>query len=391
MVVCRDNDNSGTDWQLVRNMDLEERWLRWTQLRRSTLSRLSIAAVRWCLTQLVPVALSFVVFRYLVVSPGLANGVIARTTSEFGHQFPIILFIGCWLVFAWVTSVLWAYWAPRQWQHVRSQATAATVHRRREALATGLFVAVAAGLALFARGYLFETHEIQSASMLPSLNVGDKVAVSKHAYHSLPLVARPHSERRGDLVVFERADAAGTTNRLVKRVIGLPGDRIKMNGLSPVINGWTAPSCDAGTYANVSESRSVTGRLVVEFLDDNWYLTLRSLSTLPTVATEYLVKDGELFVLGDNRGDSVDSRSTIQSEGKAVAAASVQGRVDRLLVATSRDGSADFSRLLEAPRGQLRIEGIDTTPLLDGISRCLSKRPASSPPPHSSRDTVALR
>jgi signal peptidase I len=143
-------------------------------------------------------------------------------------------------------------------------------------------LAVALVLALGVRTFVVQMFYIPSGSMLPTLQIGDRIVVDKLSYHL-------HSVDRGDIVVFRRpplepADYAD----LVKRVIGLPGDTISSVGGRVYINGQP--------------------------LDEPWLpepLPTTSPGPLPgafSLNHPYTVPAGEYFVMGDNRTDSEDSR-----------------------------------------------------------------------------------
>ena len=94
-----------------------------------------------------------------------------------------------------------------------------------------------------------------------TLQPGDHVGGNKLAYGSrLPWSAHVRSSsppRRGDVVVFQRVlPGANAPEPLVKRVIGLPGDRIMMYAGFPIINGWKVPSCYAGPYSTSGPTAS---------------------------------------------------------------------------------------------------------------------------------------
>jgi signal peptidase I len=231
-------------------------------------------------------------------------------------------------------------------------------------------VCLAAAAAFAFRAFVARPYRVDGASMLPTLEPGDLVAGAIRARRTANDVSR------GDVVVF---------GSLVKRVIGLPGDRIAMRGGTPVINGWVVPECDAGDYLYVLDdvgALPVHGRLRVEFLGDRAYLTVHAMAR-PFV-DEYLVKPGEVFVLGDDRGNSLDSRSYGGGHGGGVPLPSVEAVIDRFLVGTHRDGKADFGRALhrvDALPTRVRLEGIDAGALEQGIARCLSNRPNVTRPP----------
>jgi signal peptidase I len=260
-------------------------------------------------------------------------------------------------------------------------------HRRRETVRWVATIATAAVVAVLFRARVAEPYNVLSGSMLPTLEPDDRVAGNKLAYRS------GSAPRRGDVVVFRSAavalaaGAVGLPDVLVKRVIGLPGDRVAMHGSTPVINGWTVPTCDAGDYMYLPADASggvVHGRLVVEFLDDRAYLSVHTAAI--AFPDPYVVKPGEVFVLGDNRGNSLDSRAYNQGQGGGVPLAAVEARVQWFLVGTHRSGDVDAGRLLRPIDGlqtRLRLEGIETQSLDDGIARCLKSRPSNTSPPPS--------
>ncbi len=144
-----------------------------------------------------------------------------------------------------------------------------SAERRRELFVVAAAIMLPASLALLLRTYVFETYEITSNSMLPTLEQGNRVGVSKGAYRSLIGHVIPRNSakipRRGDVIIFNH-DSDNGPEKLAKRVIGIPGDRITMDGGVPVINGWPVPHCDVGIFANVgAELQTTVGRLMVEF------------------------------------------------------------------------------------------------------------------------------
>jgi len=142
-------------------------------------------------------------------------------------------------------------------------------------------LAVALLLAVGVRVYVAQMFYIPSGSMLPTLQIGDRIVVDKLSY-------RLHGVGRGDVVVFRRPPLEQADySDLVKRVIGLPGD--------------TVASVDGKVYIN--------GQPLAEpWLPD---LPVTSPSPLPdgfSLAHPFTVPAGEYFVMGDNRTDSEDSR-----------------------------------------------------------------------------------
>jgi len=282
--------------------------------------------------------------------------------------------------------VLWAlvarYWADRFWPRAGSTERAPKSRGREASISIGT-VLLAGGLAWVVRASALETQLIGSSSMVPSLFAGDRIAVDKRACgFEVPGSDRRLGGRapeRGDVIVFRSPLASGAPT-LVKRVIGLPGDRIEMRRGHPIINGWNVPSCDVGPYVYLSRERSLRGRVELEFLGGATYLTLHTSGQREF--EEYVVRPGEVFVLGDDRNNSLDSRGFSGQRARGVELDSIEGRGSFFVHASRRDGSADFGLLFESLRSHsIRIDGADGRDLESGIERCLAKPPATTTPP----------
>jgi signal peptidase I len=122
----------------------------------------------------------------------------------------------------------------------------------------------------FVRPFVVEAFFIPSESMVPTLRVGDRVLVNKFIY-------RFTEPERGDIIVFESVEGGG--DDLIKRVVGVPGDEISVRGGKLVVNGEPQKE----PYLN----RKYPDR---------------------SFAAPTTVPEGHVFVMGDNRANSRDSR-----------------------------------------------------------------------------------
>jgi signal peptidase I len=259
------------------------------------------------------------------------------------------------------------------------------VHRREAAvLAVGLAASVV--LALSARDTIGQVYEVSGSSMLPTLEPNAGVGVKRVITTSMGS-GRERAPRRGDVIVFQRDDGEGVQHQ-VKRVIGLPGDRIQMDGLAPIINGWTVPNCRAGLYSYAHGENVVSGWLRVEFLEERSYLVLFNPGA-SAFERELVVPEGEVFVLGDNRADSRDSRHYNVGFGGGQPLADIAGRVDFFLWTPGRDGRLHFDRIFRPLGTEIVTESVDVTQLKQGIEACLKQRPANTTPPAPSAGAQA--
>ena len=163
-------------------------------------------------------------------------------------------------------------------------------------------------VAIFVAGFVVQPYRIPSESMVPTLRVGDFLLVDKQSFAPsgfLDRVMPPAGVRRGDLVLFHFPPDPGID--LVKRVVGLPGDRIRLRGGRVLLNGtpFTEPyAYYAASRPNGFRDGFPSLREVAPNVAPRWWATLRRTMR----DGEVTVPPDEFFVLGDNRYDSEDSR-----------------------------------------------------------------------------------
>jgi signal peptidase I len=205
-------------------------------------------------------------------------------------------------------------------------------------------LALAIGLMLVATTAIAQPFIVPSGSMEPTLMVGDEIAAAKYAYgygrYSVPFGLLPINVRlldrppeRGDIVVFALPRDPRTT--FVKRVIGLPGDRIQMQRGLLYINGTEVPRRLVGPLRLADDPRPALK--YIETLPNGRTHDMITLGGSPLDDTPvFTVPSNSYFMMGDNRDNSLDSRATPEEGGVGfVPAENLIGRVDRVLFSVS--------------------------------------------------------
>jgi signal peptidase I len=262
--------------------------------------------------------------------------------------------------------------------------------RRKGSWGKRVGIAIAAvlllGAALFTFLVLTLSYKIPSGSMIPTLLMGDRV-----------LVMRSRGEpRRGDLVMIPSPEHPEQV--FLKRVIGLPGDKLEFIDGRPIINGWLAPHCRVGSYP-------VQGRayeLYIEYLGESVHGTLLEGPVDAGTCKEnedcesgracraghcgqlegpWVVPQGELWVVGDDRPNSFDSRQWRGGLGQGARIDSVMGGPRVIYQRAQLSGDAQHEWVWERADGPPLLPHELSGSLGPALEKCLKERPAAAEPP----------
>ncbi|KQM19364.1 signal peptidase I [Novosphingobium sp. Leaf2] len=217
------------------------------------------------------------------------------------------------------------------------------------------------------RSFIVSPFNIPSESMLPRLLTGDYLFATKWSYgyskyslpFSLPLIPGrifPHQPDRGDVVIFKAPP--GNDVDYIKRVIGLPGDQVQMRGGQVWLNGKPVPKvkvpdfivpvspntdCGPGFDSKVNGAAVCRYPQFRETLPNGKSYTVLDMGTTPQDDTGvFVVPEGDLFLMGDNRDNSMDSRfPAIEGGGIGmVPQENLIGKAELMMFST--DGSAQW-------------------------------------------------
>jgi signal peptidase I len=216
-------------------------------------------------------------------------------------------------------------------------------------------------IAFVVRTFLYQPFNIPSESMYPTLKVGDYLFVSKLSYgyskYSFNFALGPTEKpwvsccsftfpgrtvladvpERGDVAVFKLP--SDTRIDYIKRVIGLPGDRIQMREGVLYINGKAVKKDRVEDYVDSEEKGPGGGHAVAQFMETLpngvTYRVLDLAQTAEDNTDEYVVPGNHYFMMGDNRDNSQDSR--FQDGVGYVPVENYVGRADIIFFSISRD------------------------------------------------------
>lgn len=244
--------------------------------------------------------------------------------------------------------------------------------------------------------------KIASGGMSPSIMVGDHLFIEKASYG--PFIPwsniRLYSglpPQRGEVMAFKLPD--NKQQNFIMRALALPGDTLEAINGRPVLNGWLVPHCYVGAFRY--ENR--TAELFVEHLGDRDYLTLFDVNPDENLCSDnnacgpdltcrggicgilhgpYKVAPNEVWVMGDNRNNTYDSRSWRGGRGAGVPFENIKARATFVWMSFGPDGGVQRDRLFVSMNERPVLPASNGS-LEGALAKCLRERPpveATTPP-----------
>jgi signal peptidase I len=264
-------------------------------------------------------------------------------------------------------------------------------------------IGIAVAVALLLRAFVVEAFKIPSGSMIPTLMIGDHIFVNKFTYGPLiPWTDRRVFSRlppsRADVMVFKFPE--NKEQDFIKRVIAVPGDTLEALDGRPVLNGWLVPHCYVGSF----KYEGKTAELYVEHLEDKSYFTLFDsrlddqacvqnnecslgkvckAGVCGSLQGPFKVAPNEVWVMGDNRNNSHDSRSWRGNLGAGVPFQNIKGKAMFVWMSFGPGGGIAQDRLFVNVMGRPKLPPAQEASMRPALEKCLRERPpiAQTTPP----------
>lgn len=230
------------------------------------------------------------------------------------------------------------------------------------------------------------SYRIPSGAMTPTILIGDHILARRG-------VSEPPA--RGEVIVFEFPEKR--EQDFIKRVIAQPGDVLSVLDGRPILNGWMVPHCKVGPY--VAGGKPMT--LYLEYLGDRTFGTLYETAPLETTCKTisdcgtdqvceagscgallqgpYRVPAGQVYVMGDNRNNTFDSRAWFGGRGGGVPFDHIHAHGGFVWLGAPTGGSRAFKSIEGAP-----VLPPSEAGLAGALEKCLRERPPvekTTPPP----------
>lgn len=184
------------------------------------------------------------------------------------------------------------------------------------------------------RAFIVEPFKVPSGSMIPTLLIGDYLLVNKHAY-GLKLPVTNHilwqgdHPQRGDIVVFTPPHTG--REFWVKRVIGVPGDRVRYFDDQLYVNDSVVPNASTQTYRDAGTTWDGDQQAIERIGEKEHFILQHPSGNDPRSYGGWVIPEGQYFVMGDNRNNSLDSRYW-----GTVPERNIRGRVDRVFLNSNK-------------------------------------------------------
>ena len=213
-------------------------------------------------------------------------------------------------------------------------------------------------LATFFKTFFYENFKIPSGSMNPLLLNGDRILVNKFRYgytkFSFPFNFAPIQSRilanrtpkRGEIVVFKLPTKEDYTTFYVKRVIGIPGDKIKIDKGRVFVNRNVMkyePISYLEAYSENNHNHFPSMKYEENNGDVKYDILISDIHSSAENTKEYIVPEGHYFMIGDNRDNSHDSRF---DDFNVIPFKNIVGRVEMIFFSTA-NGKFNFNRIFK--------------------------------------------